>query len=86
MLVDLFVIRHVVVHFLVSHCVHDMLEVLLINLVVLQRNVLLFAGVLELLLSELLLQEQLLLGLLGLGLLKALLLLLLLYHLLLLKE
>ena len=69
MLMDLFVIRHVVVNFIVSHRIHDVLEILLINLVVLQGNVLLFASVLKLLLSELLLKEQLLLGLLGLGLL-----------------
>ena len=48
-------IWHVIVHFLVSHRVHDVLEVLFIDLIVLQRDVLLFAGILELLLSELLL-------------------------------
>ena len=62
-------IRHVVVNFIVSHRIHDVLKILLINLVVLQSNILLFASVLKLLLSELLLKEQLLLGLLGLGLL-----------------
>ena len=48
-------IWHVVVHFVISHRVHDVLKVLFIDLVILQSDVLLFASILELLLSELLL-------------------------------